>query len=140
MAIIFDLFENSVKDGIVASKLHVKRWGDYPLKSGSDTRKMYRSPGGCDCRHYSLERWTLWESEQRVCRTFGQHRLFHLSLKSTSDIKPKYVKDDDVQVSSIKFISDKDLIERFQTMYLECKVDKEEVKQKLAECFKTYSF
>ena len=26
MAIIFDLFENSVKDGIVASKLHVKRW------------------------------------------------------------------------------------------------------------------
>lgn len=47
MAIIFDLFENSVKDGIVASKLHVKRWGDYPLKSGSDTRKMYRSPGGC---------------------------------------------------------------------------------------------
>ena len=56
MAIIFDLFENSVKDGLVASKLHVKRWGDYPLKSGSDTRKMYRSPGGCDCRHYSLER------------------------------------------------------------------------------------
>ena len=53
MAIIFDLFENSVKDGIVASKLHVKRWGDYPLKSGSDTQKMYRSPGGCD---YSLER------------------------------------------------------------------------------------
>jgi hypothetical protein len=48
MAIIFDLFENSVKDGIVASKLHVKRWGDYPLKSGSDTQKMYRSPGGCD--------------------------------------------------------------------------------------------
>ena len=43
-----------------------------------------------------------------VCRTFGQHRLFHLSLKSASDIKPKYVKDDDVQVSSIKFISDKD--------------------------------
>lgn len=39
MAIIFDLFENSVKDGIVASKLHVKRWGDYPLKSGSDTQK-----------------------------------------------------------------------------------------------------
>lgn len=50
------------------------------------------------------------------------------------------MKDDDVQVSSIKFISDKDLIERFQTMYLECKVDKEEVKQELAECFKTYSF
>ena len=56
MAIIFDLFENSVKDGIVASKLHVKRWGDYPLKSGSDTQKMYRSPGGCDCCHYSPER------------------------------------------------------------------------------------
>lgn len=70
----------------------------------------------------------------------GRHRLFHLSLKSASDIKPKYVKDDDVQVSSIKFIFDKDLIERFQTMYLECKVYEEEVKQKLAECFKTYSF
>ena len=46
--------------------------------------------------------------------------------------------------SSVETVSythlDKDLIERFQTMYLECKVDKEEVKQKLAECFKTYSF
>ncbi len=39
MAIKFDLFENSVKDGIVASKLHVKRWGNYPLNSGSDTQK-----------------------------------------------------------------------------------------------------
>ncbi len=39
MAIKFDLFENPVKDGIVASKLHVKRWGNYPLKSGSNTQK-----------------------------------------------------------------------------------------------------
>ena len=54
-------------------------------------------------------------------------RLFHLSLKCVGH-KPKLVKDDDVQVSSIKFISDKDLIERFQTMYLKCKVDEEEVK------------
>ena len=50
------------------------------------------------------------------------------------------MKDDDVQVSCIKFISDKDLIERFQTMYLKCKVDEEEVKSKLSECAKTYSF
>ncbi len=60
--------------------------------------------------------------------------------ESASDIKPKYVKDDDVQVSSIKFISDKDLIERFRLCIWSANVDKEEVKQKLAECFKTYSF
>lgn len=59
MAIKFDLFEIPVKDGIVALKLHVndyKGWGNYPLNSGSDTQKMHRGPGGCDCRHYSLER------------------------------------------------------------------------------------
>lgn len=50
---------------------------------------------------------------------------------------------------SIKFTPDKDLIDRFQSVYLERKVDKahhstkldeEEVKQKLAEYFKTHSF
>ena len=53
---------------------------------------------------------------------------FSLSLKCAPDINPKYIKDDDVQVRSIKFTPDKDLIERFQTMYLKCKVDEEEVK------------
>ena len=50
---------------------------------------------------------------------------------------------------SIKFTPDKDLIDRFQSVYLERKVDEahhsakldeEEVKQKLAEYFKAHSF
>ena len=74
---------------------------------------------------------------------------FSLSLKCAPDINPKYIKDDDVQVRSIKFMPDKDLIDRFQTVCLERKVDEahhsakldeEEVKQKLAEHFKTHSF
>ena len=74
---------------------------------------------------------------------------FSLSLKCAPDINPKYIKDDDVQVRSIKFTPDKDLIDRFQSVYLERKVDEahhsakldeEEVKQKLAEYFKTHSF
>ena len=73
---------------------------------------------------------------------------FSLSLKCAPDINPKYIKDDDVQVRSIKFTPDKDLIDRFQSVCLERKVDEahhstkldeEGVKQKLAEYFKAHS-
>lgn len=52
------------------------------------------------------------------------------------------MKDDDVEVRSIKFTPDKDLIDRFRSVYLErevddahhsAKLDEEEVQQKLAE-------
>lgn len=74
---------------------------------------------------------------------------FSLSLKCVPDINPKYVKDDDVEVRSIKFTPDKDLMDCFQSVYLEREVDdthhsaklnEEEVQQKLADFFKTHSF
>lgn len=74
---------------------------------------------------------------------------FSLSLKCASDINPRYIKDDDVQVRSIKFTPDKDLINRFRNVCLErevddahhsAKLDEEEMKQKLVEYFKTHAF
>ena len=74
---------------------------------------------------------------------------FSLSLKCAPDINPKYIKDDDVQVRSIKFTPDKDLINRFRNVCLEhevddthhsAKLDEEEMKQKLVEYFKTHAF
>ena len=59
------------------------------------------------------------------------------------------MKDADVEVRSIKFTPDKDLIDRFRSVYLErevdeahhsAKLDGEEVQQKLTEFFKTHSF
>ena len=74
---------------------------------------------------------------------------FSLSLKCAPDINPRYIKDDDVQVRSIKFTPDKDLINRFRNVCLErevddahhsAKLDEEEMKQKLVEYFKTHAF
>lgn len=48
---------------------------------------MYCGSGGCDCCHYSPERWTLWEPEQRVCRTLGRLGYF-IWVWSVSDISP----------------------------------------------------
>ena len=74
---------------------------------------------------------------------------FSLSLKCAPDINPRYIKDDDVQVRSIKFTPDKDLINLFRNVCLEhevddahhsAKLDEEEMKQKLVEYFKTHAF
>ena len=74
---------------------------------------------------------------------------FSLSLKCAPDINPRYIKDDDVQVRSIKFTPDKDLINRFRNVCLErevddahhsAKLDEKEMKQKLVEYFKTHAF
>jgi len=44
----YDLFEYSVKNGIVALKLY-EGWSNYLLNQGNDTQKMYRGkwPGVC---------------------------------------------------------------------------------------------
>ena len=44
----YDLFEYSVKYGIVALKLY-EGWSNYLLNQGNDTQKMYRGkwPGVC---------------------------------------------------------------------------------------------
>ena len=44
----YDLFEYSVKNGIVTLKLY-EGWSNYLLNQGNDTQKMYRGkwPGVC---------------------------------------------------------------------------------------------
>lgn len=48
---------------------------------------------------------------------------FSQSLKCAPNINPKYVKNDDVEVRSIKFTPDKDLIDRSRNVYFEREVD-----------------
>lgn len=153
MAIKFDLFENPVKEGVSVPKLHAK----VITKDVVTTReireairkKCTASPADVAAVITALND----ELYENLSNGYAVHLegigYFSLSLKCTPDINPKYIKDDDVQVRSIKFTPDKDLIDRFQSVYLERKVDEahhstkldeEEVKQKLAEYFKTHSF
>lgn len=48
----YDLFEYSVKNGIVALKLY-EGWSNYLLNQRNDTQKMYRGFGGCNYRNYN---------------------------------------------------------------------------------------
>lgn len=153
MAIKFDLFENPVKEGVSVPKLHAK----VITKDVVTTReireairkKCTASPADVAAVITALND----ELYENLSNGYAVHLegigYFSLSLKCAPDINPKYIKDDDVQVRSIKFTPDKDLIDRFHSVYLERKVDEahhsakldeEEVKQKLAEYFKTHSF
>lgn len=153
MAIKFDLFENPVKEGVSVPKLHAK----VVTKDVVTTREIREairrkctvSPADVSAVITALND----ELYENLSNGYAVHLegigYFSLSLKCAPDINPKYIKDDDVQVRSIKFTPDKDLIDRFQSVYLERKVDEahhsskldeEEVKQKLAEYFKTHSF
>ena len=153
MAIKFDLFENPVKEGVSVPKLHAK----VVTKDVVTTREIREairrkctvSPADVAAVITALND----ELYENLSNGYAVHLegigYFSLSLKCAPDINPKYIKDDDVQVRSIKFTPDKDLIDRFQSVYLERKVDEahhstkldeEEVKQKLAEYFKTHSF
>ena len=144
MAIKFDLFENPVKEGVSAPKLHAK----VITKDVVTTReireairkKCTASPADVAAVITALND----ELYENLSNGYAVHLegigYFSLSLKCAPDINPKYIKDDDVQVRSIKFTPDKDLIDRFQSVYLERKLDEEEVKQKLAEYFKNHSF
>lgn len=153
MAIKFDLFENPVKEGVSAPKLHAKVITKDVVTTReireAIRRKCTVSPADVAAVITALND----ELYENLSNGYAVHLegigYFSLSLKCAPDINPKYIKDDDVQVRSIKFTPDKDLIDRFQSVYLERKVDKahhstkldeEEVKQKLAEYFKTHSF
>ena len=129
MAIKFDLFENPVKEGVSVPKLHAK----VITKDVVTTReireairkKCTASPADVAAVITALND----ELYENLSNGYAVHLegigYFSLSLKCAPDINPKYIKDDDVQVRSIKFMPDKDLIDRFQ---------------KLAEHFKTHSF
>ena len=153
MAIKFDLFENPVKEGFSVPKVHAK----VVTKDVVTTREIREairrkctvSPADVAAVITALND----ELYENLSNGYAVHLegigYFSLSLKCAPDINTKYIKDDDVQVRSIKFTPDKDLIDRFQSVYLERKVDEahhstkldeEEVKQKLAEYFKTHSF
>lgn len=153
MAIKFDLFENPVKEGVSAPKLHAKVITKDVVTTReireAIRRKCTVSPADVAAVITALND----ELYENLSNGYAVHLegigYFSLSLKCAPDINPKYIKDDDVQVRSIKFTPDKDLIDRFQSVYLERKVDEahhsakldeEEVKQKLAEYFKTHSF
>lgn len=153
MAIKFDLFENPVKEGVSAPKLHAKVITKDVVTTReireAIRRKCTVSPADVAAVITALND----ELYENLSNGYAVHLegigYFSLSLKCAPDINPKYIKDDDVQVRSIKFTPDKDLIDRFQSVYLERKVDEahhsvkldeEEVKQKLTEYFKTHSF
>lgn len=153
MAIKFDLFENPVKEGVSAPKLHAKVITKDVVTTReireAIRRKCTVSPADVAAVITALND----ELYENLSNGYAVHLegigYFSLSLKCAPDINPKYIKDDDVQVRSIKFTPDKDLIDRFQSVYLERKVDEahhstkldeEEVKKKLAEYFKTHSF
>ena len=151
MAIKFDLFENPVKEGVSAPKLHAKVITKDVVTTReireAIRRKCTVSPADVAAVITALND----ELYENLSNGYAVHLegigYFSLSLKCAPDINPKYIKDDDVQVRSIKFTPDKDLIDRFQSVYLDRKVDEahhsakldeEEVKQKLAEYFKTH--
>ena len=149
MAIKFDLFENPVKEGVSVPKLHAKVITK-DVVTTREIREAIRKKCTASPAVITALNDELYEN---LSNGYAVHLegigYFSLSLKCAPDINPKYIKDDDVQVRSIKFTPDKDLIDRFQSVYLERKVDEahhstkldeEEVKQKLAEYFKTHSF
>ena len=144
MAIKFDLFENPVKEGISSPKLHAK----VITKDVVTTREI---------REAIHKKCTASPADVAAVITALNDELYEklsdgylsLSLKCAPDINPRYIKDDDVQVRSIKFTPDKDLINRFRNVCLErevddahhsAKLDEEEMKQKLVEYFKTHAF
>ena len=149
MAIKFDLFENPVKEGVSAPKLHAKVITK-DVVTTREIREAIRRKCTVSPAVITALNDELYEN---LSNGYAVHLegigYFSLSLKCAPDINPKYIKDDDVQVRSIKFTPDKDLIDRFQSVYLERKVDEahhsakldeEGVKQKLAEYFKAHSF
>ena len=153
MAIKFDLFENPVKDGVSAPRLHAKVI-TRDVVSTREIREAIRkkctaSPADVAAVITALND----ELYENLSNGYAVHLegigYFSLSLKCAPDINPKYVKGDDVQVRSIKFTPDKNLINRFRSVCLErevddthhsAKLDEEEMKQKLADYFKTHSF
>lgn len=153
MAIKFDLFENPVKDGVSAPRLHAKVI-TRDVVSTREIREAIRkkctaSPADVAAVITALND----ELYENLSNGYAVHLegigYFSLSLKCAPDINPKYVKGDDVQVRSIKFTPDKNLINRFRSVCLErevddthhsVKLDEEEMKQKLADYFKTHSF
>ena len=150
MAIKFDLFENPVKEGVSVPKLHAK----VVTKDVVTTREIREAiRRKCTVSPADVAAVITALNYENLSNGYAVHLegigYFSLSLKCAPDINPKYIKDDDVQVRSIKFTPDKDLIDRFQSVYLERKVDEahhstkldeEEVKQKLTEYFKAHSF
>ena len=153
MAIKFDLFENPVKEGVSVPKLHAK----VVTKDVVTTREIREairrkctvSPADVAAVITALND----ELYENLSNGYAVHLegigYFSLSLKCAPDINPKYIKDDDVQVRSIKFTPDKDLINRFRNVCLErevddthhsAKLDEEEMKQKLVEYFEAHAF
>lgn len=153
MAIKFDLFENPVKDGIAAPKLHAKVITKDVVTTREIREAIHRKCTVAPADVAAVITALNDELYEYLSNGYAVHLdgigYFSLSLKCAPDINPKYVKDDDVEVRSIKFTPDKDLIDRFRSVYLErevdeahhsAKLDEEEVQQKLAEFFKTHSF
>ena len=112
MAIKFDLFENPVKEGVSVPKLHAK----VITKDVVTTReireairkKCTASPADVAAVITALND----ELYENLSNGYAVHLegigYFSLSLKCAPDINPKYIKDDDVQVRSIKFTPDKE--------------------------------
>ena len=148
MAIKFDLFENPVKEGISSPKLHAK----VITKDVVTTREIREAiHKKCTASPADVAADITALNDELYGYTVHLDGIgyFSLSLKCAPDINPRYIKDDDVQVRSIKFTPDKDLINRFRNVCLErevddahhsAKLDEEEMKQKLVEYFKTHAF
>ena len=112
MAIKFDLFENPVKEGVSVPKLHAKVITKDVVTTReireAIRRKCTVSPADVAAVITALND----ELYENLSNGYAVHLegigYFSLSLKCAPDINPKYIKDDDVQVRSIKFTPDKD--------------------------------
>lgn len=153
MAIKFDLFENPVKEGISSPKLHAKVITKDVVTTREIREAIHKKCTASPADVAAVITALNDELYEKLSDGYTVHLdgigYFSLSLKCAPDINPRYIKDDDVQVRSIKFTPDKDLINRFRNVCLErevddahpsAKLDEEEMKQKLVEYFKTHAF
>ena len=144
MAIKFDLFENPVKEGISSPKLHAKVITKDVVTTREIREAIHKKCTASPADVAAVITALNDELYEKLSDGYTVHLdgigYFSLSLKCAPDINPRYIKDDDVQVRSIKFTPDKDLINRFRNVCLEhevddahhsAKLDEEEMKQKL---------